>query len=157
MAEDKKLSRFADKWYRIFSDPQTGEREAEEAFGWDCAQQGLSMDCGNEFQKQYGEQAFYSAAVLDAVLGEVRDCQLLGSAVYSKWRYITHWTRQDLVSPENRRWFILALDRLRVLSGENWAESWEKAAGRENPVLQDIMMKTLQQYQLLHPEDSQQK
>ena len=153
MAENKQISEFAEKWCKIFADPKTSERDVDASFGQACAELGISMDCGNAFQRQYGEQAFYSPAVLDTVLGEVRDERLLASAVYSKWKYITHWTQQNLLDPENRRWFSLALDRLRVISGESWVNAWRRGAQRESPALQAMMMKSLEQYLQIHPED----
>ena len=49
------------------------------------------------------------------------DIPLLGSAIYSQWRYFNHWayTGAEILEPENRAWFILALSRLALLSGEN--------------------------------------
>lgn len=154
MAENNKISEFADKWYKIFVSPKTAERDVDETFGKDCAELGVSMDCGKAFQRQYGEQAFYDPAVLDTILGEVRDEVLLSSAVYAKWRYITHWTQQNLLDSENRKWFSLALDRLRIISGESWVASWSRDAQQESPALQAMMMKTLAQYLQMHPEDA---
>ena len=49
------------------------------------------------------------------------DIPLLGSAIYSQWRYFNHWayTGAEILEPKNRAWFILALSRLALLSGEN--------------------------------------
>ena len=153
MAENKQVSEFADKWYKVFKSPNTSERDVDEAFGKDCAELGVSMDCGKAFQRQYGEQAFYDPAALDTIPDEVRDEVLLASAVYSKWRYITHWTQQSLLDSENRKWFALALDRLCIIFGESWAVSWSRDAQKEPPALQAMMMKTLEQYLQMHPED----
>lgn len=51
----------------------------------------------------------------------VTDIKLLGSAIYSKWRYFNHLTydESEILLPENRAWFILALSRLAVLTSEN--------------------------------------
>lgn len=49
------------------------------------------------------------------------DITLLGSAIYSQWRYFNHWayTGAEILEPQNRAWFILALSRLAMLSGDN--------------------------------------
>lgn len=46
---------------------------------------------------------------------------MLGSAIYSRWRYFNHWAydASTILENENRSWFILALSRLAILSGEN--------------------------------------
>ena len=38
-----------------------------------------------------------------------------------KWRYFNHWAYDaaEILAPQNRAWFILALGRLVLLSGEN--------------------------------------
>lgn len=43
---------------------------------------------------------------------------LLGSAIYSRWRYFNHWayTGEEILEPQNRNWFITALTRLEKLS-----------------------------------------
>ena len=40
------------------------------------------------------------------------------------WRYFNHWAYDaaEILAPQNRAWFILALGRLALLSGENLLE-----------------------------------
>ena len=59
--------------------------------------------------------------MLDRVIDDVTDTHLLGSAIYSRWRYFNHWAYDgaEILEPENRAWFILALNRLALLSEEN--------------------------------------
>ena len=58
---------------------------------------------------------------MNRVIDEITDIRLLGSAIYSQWRYFNHWAYDaaSILEFENRSWFILALSRLAVLSGEN--------------------------------------
>ena len=44
----------------------------------------------------------------------VNDISLLGSAIYSRWRYFNHWAYDaaEILSMPNKRWFIIALNRL---------------------------------------------
>ncbi len=51
----------------------------------------------------------------------MNDIELLGSAVYSRWRYFNHWAykTEEILEHKNRTWFILALSRLAVLSEKN--------------------------------------
>ena len=78
------------------------------------------MDCGNAFSEKYGKAAS-SCDELNRIIDEVTDIELLRSAIYSRWRYFNHWAYDatDILKPENRAWFILALSRLALLSGEN--------------------------------------
>lgn len=78
------------------------------------------MDCGHAFSEKYGNAANNHEA-LDRIIDEVTDIPLLGSAIYSQWRYFNHWayTGAEILKPENRAWFILALSRLALLSGDN--------------------------------------
>ena len=51
----------------------------------------------------------------------MNDIDLLGSAIYSQWRYFNHWaySGEEILELRNRSWFILELDRLAMLAGEN--------------------------------------
>jgi hypothetical protein len=57
---------------------------------------------------------------LDRIIDDVTDIPLLGSAIYSQWRYFNHWAYNgaEILEPQNRAWFILALSRLVILSEE---------------------------------------
>ena len=86
----------------------------------DCAALGFEMDCGHAFAEKYGSAASDSNA-LDKIIDEVDDISLLGSAIYSQWRYFNHWaySGEEILEPKNRAWFILALSRLAVLASDN--------------------------------------
>ena len=58
---------------------------------------------------------------MDRFIDDVTDIPLLGSAIYSRWRYFNHWayTGAEILEPNNRAWFILALSRLALLSSDN--------------------------------------
>lgn len=86
----------------------------------DCAALGFEMDCGHAFSERYG-QAANNHEALDRIIDDVTDIPLLGSAIYSQWRYFNHWVYDGtaILEPQNRAWFILALSRLALLSGDN--------------------------------------
>ena len=60
------------------------------------------------------------AKELMVILGEaaLTDIDLLGSAIFSKWRYYTHWDydMNAILSDEAREWFITAFARLEELA-----------------------------------------
>ena len=63
------------------------------------------------------EKAVYDARALDTIIENVNDISLLGSAIYSRWRYFNHWAYDaaEILSMPNRSWFIIALNRLAEL------------------------------------------
>ena len=49
------------------------------------------MDCSHEFDRLYPGSSQIPSTELDAMINSIQDVDLLGSAVYSQWRYLTHW------------------------------------------------------------------
>lgn len=117
----KQVHNFAIKWIDKFRDQNINYVELVDHYmADDCAALGFQMDCGHAFSEKYGNAASKSDE-LDKIIDDVTDIDLLGSAIYSQWRYFNHWAYDaaSILEPENRSWFILALSRLAILSGEN--------------------------------------
>lgn len=121
MATNKEVHEFALHWFEKYRSSSTKEYEVEEGFGDECFALGFEMDCGNAFEAAFPDtNASNDYEALDKIIEQVQDVSLLVSAIFSKWRYITHWSFGDqLLSPENRPWFILAFGRLAVLTSED--------------------------------------
>lgn len=109
MTAKKSIHSFAVKWAEKFRDPSTDNKTLESNFlARDCDALGFIMDCG---------EAAYDTAKLKEIINDVTDTALLGSAIYSRWRYFSHWASGEAItSSENREWFTTALDRLAALS-----------------------------------------
>lgn len=124
MATNKEIYDFAMRWSKKYRSSETKEYEVEEGFADECFALGFEMDCGNAFETEFpGTNAFSDYEALDKIIGQVQDVSLLGSAIFSKWRYITHWSfGEQLLSPQNRPWFILAFGRLASLTSEDRVE-----------------------------------
>ena len=121
MDDKNSIFQFAVKWRNKFKDQSISCRELEaHDLADDCAALGFVMDSGQAFGQRYGAAA-YNSEELDKIIGEVTDISLLGSAIYSRWRYFNHWAGEgdDISSPPNRAWFISALSRLAFLACEN--------------------------------------
>ena len=121
MVEMKQIHDFAVKWCDKFRDQNINYIELVDHFmADDCEALGFEMDCGHAFSEKYG-QAASSHEALDRIIDDVMDISLLGSAIYSQWRYFNHWAYDGaaILEPQNRAWFILALSRLALISGEN--------------------------------------
>lgn len=117
MAEYYKIVEFAEKWCGKFRDQNVNYIELVDHWMADeCAALGFEMDCGKGFEEKYG-RAVHDHKALEAIIDGVTDVRLLGSAIYSRWRYFNHWaySGEDILQPENRAWFIFALSRLTVL------------------------------------------
>lgn len=117
----KRVHDFAAKWVDKFRDQKINYIELVDHYmADDCEALGFPMDCGHAFSEKYG-MAASKYDELDRIIDEVTDIGLLGSAIYSQWRYFNHWAYDaaSILEPENRAWFILALSRLAILSGEN--------------------------------------
>lgn len=120
MADMIAIHDFAEKWGEKFRDPKINFIELVDHFmADDCDALGFEMDCGHAFEERYGK-AVNDHETLEKVIDEITDIPLLGSAIYSQWRYFNHWaySGEEILEPKNRTWFILALDRLATLSGE---------------------------------------
>lgn len=119
MADMRQLHEFAIKWLEKFKDPNTSDIEVGEHYmGDECRVLGFEMDCGHAFEEKYG-LAVNNSEELSRIIDRVDDIPLLGSAIYSQWRYYSHWAYSpaEILEPKNREWFILALTRLAELAG----------------------------------------
>ena len=118
MTDMNRIHKFAVKWCNKFRDGNTDYTElVDRCMADDCAALGFEMDCGHAFTEKYGDAASNSEA-LDRIIDEADDIPLLGSAIYSQWRYFNHWAYSgaEILEPQNRAWFITALSRLETLS-----------------------------------------
>ncbi len=113
MGVDKgKIHDFAIRWLEKYQDRETPDSELEERFASECILLGFEMDCGESFKAAYGSDAFSCAAALERKINQVQDIRVLGNAVFSQWRYFTHWACSAL----DREWFIISLSRLGELT-----------------------------------------
>ncbi len=124
MAEMNDLHSFAVKWIGIFNNPEISYIELVDHYmADDCKALGFEMDCSNAFSAKYGK-ASHNAEALNRIIDSVDDIPLLGSAIYSQWRYFNHWaySGEEILEPENRTWFITALGRLAALTKDDATE-----------------------------------
>ncbi len=118
MADMRQIHDFAVKWLDKFRDQNINYIElVDHSMADDCTALGFQMDCGHAFSEEYG-QAANNYEALEKIIEDVTDIPLLGSAIYSQWRYFNHWayTGAEILEPQNRNWFITALVRLEKLS-----------------------------------------
>lgn len=120
MADMKQIHEFAVKWFAKFRDKKTNYIELVDHYmADDCDALGFVMDCGHTFAEKYGN-AVYNCEALESIIDRVTDIPLLGSAIYSQWRNFNHWaySSEQILDPENREWFLIALSRLGELANK---------------------------------------
>lgn len=120
MADSKAIFAFATAWCDKFRNPRVKYTDLiDTAIGDNCEAFGFTMDCGHAFEAQYGA-ASHDAQALNGIIDKVDDIPLLGSAIYARWRYFSHWAYdpEEIEQPDNRAWFVLAFARLANLTGE---------------------------------------
>lgn len=109
MADKNQIHAFAAKWIDKFQDENIDYIElADNYMADDCAALGFEMDCGHAFGEAYGKAAS-DVEELKKVIDSIVDIPLLGSVIYSRWRYFNHWayTGAEILEPKNRAWFVL--------------------------------------------------
>lgn len=121
MAENKDINAFAREYLALFTDQKTQERMLAERFGEQSQALGFVMDGGRGFVEEYSGDAYDNTPDLLKIIGSVTDPMLLGSAIYSRWRYITRWSGESLLDEANRSWFVAALGRLEDMTRPRYA------------------------------------
>ena len=120
MATNKEIHEFAVRWFEKYRSSDTTKHEVEEGFSEECFALGFEMDCGKSFEAAFpGANAFNDADALYKIIDQIQDVHLLGCAIFSKWRHITHRTEASLLAPQYRNWFITAFSRLDVLTTDD--------------------------------------
>lgn len=118
MDDMNQIHEFAVKWINKFRDQKINYMELIAHYMADeCAELGFEMDCGHAFERVYGK-AVSNSEELDKVIDDITDISLLGSAIYSRWKYFNHWAYNgaEILELKNRAWFTRALERLEELS-----------------------------------------
>lgn len=118
MVSMQQVNDFAHKWLTLYKADSTTEGMVTEGFADDCFALEFEMDTGKGFITAFSEDAFKHVDTLLTVIDDVMNAYLLGSAIFSKWRGITHWWNEELLAEDNRKWFITALSRLADITGD---------------------------------------
>lgn len=86
----------------------------------DCLELGFSLELGHKFLRKYGNETG-KLDKLKEIIDEVNEIDLLGSAVFLKWRYFNHWAydQSEILKEDNINWFILTLNHLYHLAARN--------------------------------------
>ena len=109
----KRIYEFAQKYYLLYRSETTKEIEVDNGFAEECTRLGFKMDCGESFKAVFPDvNPFENAEIFKNALKQTDDVILIGSAIFSIWRSVTHWSYGHLLDEENRELFIPAFARL---------------------------------------------
>lgn len=107
------IDEFINKWQPILTTLWTGAVE-DPQFAKDCWSIGFEMDGGRSITALYPGKNWLKADVLRENLDLVTDVNVIGSAIFSHWRYYTHGCGP--LADDTLEWFTIAFDRLRELN-----------------------------------------
>lgn len=122
VAEKRDINRFAAKYLRLFSESEPPADELFRVFGEQCLELGFQTDLGESFMRLYSGDAFYDADEFERIAPSIDDPYVLGTALFSRWRLVTQWEKNSLLSEDKRAWFRAALERLDELTSETQPE-----------------------------------
>ena len=119
MASERDIHDFAIRWLEKYHNPSSTEQDVENGFGDQCRSLGFEMDGGKAINEAYPKaDPLSDLAALQSIINKITNVSILGSAIFSNWRKITHWDETGLLTPNRRAWFISALSRLAELTAE---------------------------------------
>lgn len=109
------LHEFAMKWIPRFEDWRYNQLFETMEFSDNCRALGFEMDGGQAFTDAF-PGCFRDPVATKAAIACCEDAGLLGSGLFSGWRYYNHWNAFRGFEPEERAWFGVVLRRLAELS-----------------------------------------
>ena len=107
-------SEFISKWEPVLTAWNINAEDPR--FADDCLALGFEMDCGRSYAEAFPDQIGFEAEALKAVLPQITDAHFLGTAIFSFWRYLSHWDNVPPPEKEETEWFRLAFGRLKELT-----------------------------------------
>lgn len=112
------LHEFAEEYLEIYSDLEENYYYLENEFADRCEYLDLKMDCGKGYERLFPD-TLQDLGKFENSLEIVKDPELLGSAIFSQWRYVTYWSGEGFQGLKNefyRSWFIMAFKKLKELT-----------------------------------------
>ncbi len=116
MSDIKRIYDFAVKWHGKFMNTEANFPELmSDCFVDECAALGFNARNGELFCERY-ENAFSDSKALDKIINDIHDISLLGSAIFLRCVNLNDQVSFDIISQNDRAWFIAALMRLMELT-----------------------------------------
>lgn len=119
----ERIHQFAEDWIDLLNQRESNPKRFWLHFiglGHECAESGFYMDTGKEFRKRYPDCFDVDECdYLEELISSIDDRELIGSAIFSMWRYKTHWETFDgsiIWSDNAQKWFLLLFQRLEEMT-----------------------------------------
>ena len=117
LAANTVINAFARKWREIISARYDDITNGE--FSEECFELGFGMDLGEAFKKAFPGINVEKASGFKTVVNSIDDVFFLGTAIFSYWRWLTHWVQWgEIYSDDAKEWFSLAFERLEKISAD---------------------------------------
>ena len=91
LATNTVINAFARKWREIISASYDDIANGE--FSEECFALGFGMDLGESLKKAFPGINVEKASGFKTVVGSINDVFFLGTAIFSYWRWLTHWVQ----------------------------------------------------------------
>ncbi len=114
----KRIHLFAKKWEKKFLPGTITTYEFEEFFGTECIALGFNLAEGEEFKPLHPKGLNDSCFNIEKVVSNITDIDLLGCAIFSEWRYLTHWSWGYQLDENTCQWFRSILKRIKELTSK---------------------------------------
>jgi hypothetical protein len=126
MATKEEMHEFATYWLAEYFNAKTTEIKIGTAFAEMCLSLGFQTYDRRSFEKVFPDpDAFNDDRSLSKMVGQMNDAELLGSAIFSKWRQTVHeLSLENTFSLERQSWFVIALSRMALLTSEEISDPY---------------------------------
>lgn len=120
LASKRRIHNFALTWMNLFKAHNTINEDFfyDGILGHSLCELGFDMDCLHSFCETFPGIRDDDPEDLKKVKDRITDVKFLGTAIYSQWRYWTHWAYGPM-EEKDYQWFIIAFERLAELTDEN--------------------------------------
>lgn len=115
MSHYVEIKKFISKWQPILTHWNGAAEDPQ--FVDDCWACGFEMDRGESFVAAFSGKEVLRANVLREIIETVDNSKFLGTAIFSYWRYLTHWHEASLPG-DAIEWFSIAFNQLEKLALE---------------------------------------
>ncbi|GBG94008.1 hypothetical protein LFYK43_04670 [Ligilactobacillus salitolerans] len=117
MVTNRDYYRFAVKWQKLLHAQNDSQLEVDSLLK-ECLSLEFSLDQGNDLDSRY-HQASTDPKKLAQILPELQEIQQLGSWLYAKCFYWSHWAGAEKIDEQAKQWYSLILASMQKLAAEH--------------------------------------
>ena len=140
MVSYEKINLWAQKWRKNFLTQNINQEKESGLFNKECFSLGFELTQIDNYTCKHSDASLKDPKQLKTIISKIQDVHLLGSIIFSKWRYITHWTSDSVLEPHHRDWFIIALSQLIKLTEKSEAKNTIEATITQNNMVRIVQL-----------------